>query len=155
VRVVCDTEFLAGSDFALRHSRNVYISRTRHDTCQTQRGHARTQPGFVKEGEDTRRHIDECAILNDGSVWQWPGVRVRLLRADLFAQLFIPIGTFHDGCSSTPTLPTSCSRDYEASNSPDPQDGRAEVSCPAFKRAESAESAVQETGGRCFRVRVF
>ena len=29
----------------------------------------------------------------------------------------------------------------ETSNSPDPQDGRAEVSCPDFKRAESAESA--------------
>ena len=41
VRLVCDTELLAGSDFALHHSRNVYISRTRHDTCQTQRGHAR------------------------------------------------------------------------------------------------------------------
>ena len=33
------------------------------------------------------------------------------------------------------------SRDYETSNSPDPQEGRAEVSCPDFKRAESAESA--------------
>ena len=31
-------------------------------------------------------------------------------------------------------------REYETSNSPDPQDGRAEVSCPGFKRAESAES---------------
>ena len=33
------------------------------------------------------------------------------------------------------------SRDYETSNSLDPQEGRAEGSCPAFKRAESAESA--------------
>ena len=45
-------------------------------------------------------------------------------------------------CSAAYTDTTlALSRDYETSNSPDPQDGRAEVSCPAFKRAESAESA--------------
>ena len=45
--------------------------------------------------------------------------------------------------SAESTIPDTLalSRDYETSNSPDPQDGRAEVSCPAFKRAESAESA--------------
>ena len=41
----------------------------------------------------------------------------------------------------SPDTTLELSRDYEASNSPDPQDGRAEVSCPDFKRAESAESA--------------
>ena len=39
------------------------------------------------------------------------------------------------------------SRDYETSNSLDPQEGRAEVSCPAFKRAESAESRVKGDRG--------
>ena len=41
----------------------------------------------------------------------------------------------------SPDTTLALSRDYETSNSPDPQDGRAEVSCPDFKRAESAESA--------------
>ena len=41
----------------------------------------------------------------------------------------------------SPDTTLALSRDYETSNSLDPQEGRAEVSCPAFKRAESAESA--------------
>ena len=44
------------------------------------------------------------------------------------------------------------SRDYETSNSPDPQEGRAEVSCPDFKRAESAESAAEASTVHITRV---
>ena len=60
----------------------------------------------------------------------------------------------------SPDTTLELSRDYETSNSPDPQDGRAEVSCPDFKRAESAESAessliggvhslLESAGGSC------
>ena len=55
---------------------------------------------------------------------------MRVLRADLFEK----------------TL--ELSRDYETSNSPDPQDGRAEVSCPDFKRAESAEHVSEKRVGK-------
>ena len=43
-------------------------------------------------------------------------------------------------------VPTETMTLYETSNSLDPQEGRAEVSCPDFKRAESAESTRQTTG---------
>ena len=42
----------------------------------------------------------------------------------------------------SPDTTLELSRDYETSNSLDPQEGRVEVSCPAFKRAESAESTM-------------
>ena len=39
-----------------------------------------------------------------------------------------------------------------AESAPDPQDGRAEVSCPDFKRAESAESALSSASWKkCVR----
>ena len=97
-------------------------------------------------GGDTRCAFDDTKRLADVAHGIWDGLYCTgdvvgtWVRVSVRVQRRLTHSRFN-GDYSTANKTLELSRDYETSNSLDPQEGSAEVSCPAFKRAESAESA--------------